>query len=76
MSGDSERMLFLIGRESDPQKVIDFADQATSQYRKASLASKRKYGRGGAYRVKYATSYLFHKMFLKLNTQKIPVAED
>ena len=63
---DRDRILFLIDRESDPQKVVDFADQAKSQYRKAALSSKKKYGHG-EYRRKYAESYLFHKRFLEVN---------
>ena len=65
---DIDRINFLIDRESDPQKVIDFAVQAKNQYKKAALASKRKYGKGGVYRRAYAESYLFYKKFVELNT--------
>jgi hypothetical protein len=60
---DRERIFFLIERDT-PDKVLKFANQAMNCYRKAALASKRKYGRGGAYRFKYIESYLFHKKFL------------
>jgi len=67
MGGDSERIKFLIDREINPQKVIDFAVQARSQYRKAVLSAKRKYGSNHYFRVKYIESYLFHKRFIGLN---------
>ena len=69
MSRDSERILFLIDRESDPQKVIDFAVQARSQYRKYILWAKKEWGSRHTYRIEYIKSYLFHKRFLLTNSE-------
>lgn len=63
---DINRINFIIDRDA-PEKVIAFAKQARSQYRRASLSSKRKYGKGGVYRFKFIDSYLFHKKFVEMN---------
>jgi len=60
---DRDRILFLTKR--DPSTVMAFVEQAKSQYRRAALNSKSKYGRGGNYRRLYAQSYLFHKRLKK-----------
>lgn len=65
MSRDSDRIKFLIDREDDYQKVIDFAIQCRTQYRRAVLHMKRKGIR--SYRISYIKSYLFHKKFLSTN---------
>ena len=67
-NADGNRIQFLIERDS-PEQVVAFAEQARHCYRRASLAAKEKYGRGGAFRLQYAQGYYFHKLFLELNTR-------
>lgn len=66
---DQNRINFLIGREVNFFSVIGFAIQAKEQYRRATLSSKKKYGRGGEFRKKYIESYLFHKQFVEQNKE-------
>lgn len=67
---DKARIKFLINREGDYQKVIDFAIQARGQYRKAVLSAKEKYGKRHEFRKRYIESYLFHRKFINENMHK------
>ena len=67
MNGDQDRLDFLLTRDT-PEEVLDFARRCVKVYRGAAIASKRKYGHGGAYRRAFIESYLFHKQYVKENS--------
>lgn len=62
---DKSRLEFL---ESDisrgSYRVEIFAAQAMTQYKRANLSAKRKFGKNHHYRLAYIKSYLFHKRYL------------
>ena len=60
---DQERMRFVTERDG-PLEAMYFARQCVRQYKTATLASKRKHGKRGYFRVAYIESYLFHKNWL------------
>lgn len=66
---DQDRINFLLERDT-PEEVLVFAKQCVRVYRGAVIASKRKFGRRGAFREAYINSYLFHKNYVSENQRE------
>ena len=64
---DQERMQFVTERDG-PLEAMYFARQCVHQYKVAALASKRKHGKRGYFRVAFIESYLFHKQYVLENS--------